>query len=506
MTANTLYPPLTHDELSSHLVNAQNTDPTSLAVGHNGDSHHPGNLSYASHEYLRDALYRVDQPLTEAVGDGGEQNHILTGQAFESLLGEVGEVSRYTKDKINDLDSAIANRDEMIGVVNDYRLKNYGSDGPLPTDILDPDRPITIADVFDYLDSRQEEIAVQLGSRTDAASLIAKHQASTTLLKGLIKIWEYERPEAKQAWADGGEPALPLDFGSEFNEHLFGGLQNQGENFRKLTEGRIRRLGNEVVDLTAIRSSRSSELGETPLDATQPTPDALPNTKAASPDVTTAVPDAERERIRKLFDSVVDYSHGQTQIRTDILTGYRPIGDGPRGAEKLADVPYQALHKMLREADWRKHPNEAISFFDNEDGSTVRFNYRFQYSSATINSGVDKGELPRYFNWVGSRPGQELAIGVNLPKSMADELMEVLRKNPTSVRDLVERMALGNNDGSLTRDAWINGNTSKQLREKNPIRPPYDGLPDNKWTISFITGMFVSGRPYFDSEQLPVAA
>jgi hypothetical protein len=212
----------------------------------------------------------------------------------------------------------------------------------------------------------------------------------------------------------------------------------------------------------------------------------------------------EQDRNAELFAQITEYAHGRTQLRTDILTGYRAIGDGPDRDESLTDIPRGIIRELEGDKDWHKHPNEAVSFLDTEDG-TVQFNYKFKYSVPSYNNGEFNGELPLYTSWAGGRSSQEVALGVNLPKPIADALQDAIRLDPASVRTLVEQLALANNDGSLTREAWEHGNTSKKLPRENPIRPPYEGLP-NDWTITMITGPLSSGRPNYTADRLRLAA
>jgi len=514
----TLQPPLTHDELRGHLLDIQSVDPTSRDPGHNGDSHHPGNISYTSHAHLQDALDRVEAPLTEAVGDEGE--HMLTSHAFEALLKDTDEVNRQAKDKINDLDSAIANRDEMISVVNDWRKKTYEPDEHIPEEALDPDRPITINDIFDYLDARQEETADRLSGRSDAALLAGRHQASTALLKNLIKIWEYEQPEAKAAWSQGSEPELPLDMGTEHNDRLFNGLHDRREEFRKLTERRVRRLGNEMLDAAGISTKRDAELGEsmegpgsvsTVFRETETADTGSPQPAIERPARSqTSQATVEQDRSAELFADVVRFAQGRTMIETNMFDGQRYMGDESHPDRSRIQIPPDVMRaETSKDGEWYEQPNEVVAFTQlTEPGGEgvgqemVRFRYQFSPTSKTsmhLRNSYDRDAYSgmRFREGMGGRDGH-LEVAVDLPASVARALQKQIEQDPSSARIIVKQLMLENNNGAVPREKI----------DDSKYYPPYDNLPRGRdgWHITLLTGEENSRGflPGYESNHLPV--
>jgi hypothetical protein len=226
---------------------------------------------------------------------------------------------------------------------------------------------------------------------------------------------------------------------------------------------------------------------------------------------------------RELFDDIVRFGKNRTQLNMDVKGGFQFIGDGPKTGGKNLVIPEHIKKELERDPDWRLHLNEAVMFSDvtepqtrtvtkerpvkgrfgfshtepfteteeipdsevpvkmrneqtGQDEPVVRFRYKFAYSVSAGNS----RELPAYKEYNGHRGGQHVLAGLDLPKSVAAKLQEQIQKDPTSVRSLVERLVLENNNGSVNEEMWRNGGQTK-----NPIRPPYENLPDD-WSIALI--------------------
>lgn len=82
----------------------------------------------------------------------------------------------------------------------------------------------------------------------------------------------------------------------------------------------------------------------------------------------------------------------------------------------------------------------------------------------------------------GGRPGNMLQVETTLSKSVASKLEVMIRENPSSVRELVRQLTLG--EGGVPEDVW-NGTRPRSASDRRPvaaIRPPYDQLPDG-WKI-----------------------
>ncbi len=112
-----------------------------------------------------------------------------------------------------------------------------------------------------------------------------------------------------------------------------------------------------------------------------------------------------------------------------------------------------------------------------QDEPAVRFRYNFGYDE----NADDLNKLPRYKEFQGGRSGQIINVSVDLPKSVATELQAQIARDPASVRTLAEKLFLENNDGRMTEEYWRSGGSAK-----NPIRPPYEKLPES-WSLGFIT-------------------
>src|SRR5690606_7231038 len=110
----------------------------------------------------------------------------------------------------------------------------------------------------------------------------------------------------------------------------------------------------------------------------------------------------------------------------------------------------------------------------------VRFRYKFQYDESAIRD----EQVPRYQAFNDSRDGQCVLVGIDLPKSLTDKLQEQMAIDPSSVRALVERLVLSNNNGNITEDYWKNGRADGS---GGRIKPPYEELPDG-WTIAVVIG------------------
>lgn len=214
-----------------------------------------------------------------------------------------------------------------------------------------------------------------------------------------------------------------------------------------------------------------------------------------------AIDDAQRSvevaRSSELMDEIVKLGKGNTLLYTDtvaVTIGYQFVGDSPKRDFSQLGVPRGLLDKF-KSRDWRDELNEVAMFSDvvegeahklirnelsGQDEPVVRFRYAFQYGNAAIGSAGD--ELPKYQEFSGGRLGQQVLVGLDLPKSVADQLQEHITDDPKSVRTLVEQLFLQNSGGKVTAESWNEGG-----KVKHPIRPPYEQLPKD-WTMAVITG------------------
>lgn len=238
----------------------------------------------------------------------------------------------------------------------------------------------------------------------------------------------------------------------------------------------------------------------------------------------------ESARNAELFDDIVRMGKNRTQLNMDVVGGFQFIGDGPKTETKKLSIPEHIKKESERNPDWRLHLNEAAMFSDvtepqiqtvtkerqvkgrfglshtetyteteeipgsdrpvmilneqtGQDEPVVRFRYQFEYSTRAINA----GELPTYKEFKGNRSGQHVLVGLDLPKSVATKLQEQTQKDPTSVRSLVEKLVLQNNNGSINEEMWQNGSGADDA-----IRPPYEKLPAD-WNIALVTATETTG-------------
>lgn len=249
--------------------------------------------------------------------------------------------------------------------------------------------------------------------------------------------------------------------------------------------------------------------------------------------------EVETARNIEIFDDIVQLGKNHTQLYADVIGGFQPIGDGPKIENKNVFIAENINKVAARNTDWRQHLNEAVMFSEvitpqtqtvtkervvkgrfglsrtetyveteaipdsnhpvlirneqtGQDEPLVRFRYQFKYSELANNS----GELPKYSEFNGYRSGQQIMVGLDLPKSIATKLQETMQEDPYSVRSLVEKLVLQNNNGAITEEYWRNGSTSG-----HPVRPPYEKLPDD-WNIALVTGAETTGYKGVLSHQI----
>lgn len=118
----------------------------------------------------------------------------------------------------------------------------------------------------------------------------------------------------------------------------------------------------------------------------------------------------------------------------------------------------------------------------------------------TITPSSEQANLYKDFN--GSRGNSMLDMTIDMSKSMAREILEVSRKNPQFIHELVDLVAL--KDMNLPEDAW---NTSSD-KNINPLRPPYEkwrqmsGGKSKMYIVekSEIADKLKNGTPDFDEK------
>lgn len=227
----------------------------------------------------------------------------------------------------------------------------------------------------------------------------------------------------------------------------------------------------------------------------------------------------------ELFDDIVTFAKNKTAINVDAKGGYQSVGDIGRVQANDLEVISQdvqteqskigfieaATFTQLQEYDqrevtvqvgWEKknrfskqvpkmgtkfedipgseHPLMIVNPDTDQKEPTVRFRYKFGYEASDMQRVYD-GELPRYQSFNDPRDGQCVRLGIDLPKSIADKLQEQMKTDPATVRTLVEKLALSNNNGNINEKYWNKGEGNGR------IKPPYELLPDD-WTIAVVTG------------------
>jgi hypothetical protein len=491
-------PPLTHDELDSHIIGVQVNDPASIYPGER-DDHHPGTLSYTSYGQIRDGIHRASEPLTEHTGEG---EHAITAATIESLIGDVDEISQITNRSIADLDQKVGSR-EIIDIVNAYRENEWREAGEAaPAEYVDPERAITVGDIFDYLDAEQMTFEAQIATRRDHDHIASLHRSSNSLIKDLVAQWYYAQPESRIAWEQGQEPALPLDFGSKHYDSLFGDLPGRHDQANKLTKSMIRRIGQEVINAAELRMARGTATVQESFVG-QPAPE-YSQTETAKPVIDSREGEVPLERTRdmEIITDVLEAARGKTQIETNMFSGQRYMGDKTNPDRSITDIPPDIIRtERQKSTDWHDNPDEVVAFttLDYPGSGTVRFRYHFAYANETdghLRSTLDRESYmeQRFTEGSGGRNGH-LEVSVDLPEEVAEELQRYLEKNPTSVRYLVEQLLLNNNDGSVPRD----------MLEDKRYYPKYDKLPPD-WRITLMTGSEEArGIVSYNTHSLPAA-
>lgn len=259
----------------------------------------------------------------------------------------------------------------------------------------------------------------------------------------------------------------------------------------------------------------------------------------------------EQARSVELLDTIVKLGKNQTLLETDIMKGFIFIGDGGKQNDRFMYM--QNLDELCKRdtkaIGWQEELNEVAMFSDvveqdtqtvttehvttgrlgrthkteststevvpgsehpklirneitGQDEPAVRFRYRFMYGIKTS----QQDGLPKYREFGGYRGGQHVHASVELPKSVADELQEQVRQNPSTARAIAEKLFLSNSDGTMTEEFWRSGREGVN----HPIRPPYEQLPTD-WTVAVVTAQETehNGRPNtlnYAIERVPINA
>jgi hypothetical protein len=289
-----------------------------------------------------------------------------------------------------------------------------------------------------------------------------------------------------------------------------------------------------VADVIREKREESLKAGETSTAASQPEQLQAESVEATrhqeaeqqrkASDEAKAREAVEQAHGAEVFDDILHFAKDKTYLYTDIK-GYTPLGDAKLKDAGRTQIPQSILQEARKSPDYRQHLNEVVMFsgltesdkrtvtrerqvkgkfgrshtetytdievvpdskhpvlIHNEqtgqDEPSIRFRYNFKYSDYM--SVDDRRALPPYQEFQGGRSGQTVQASIDLPESIANRLKTQIEQDPSSVRELVEKLFLNNHDGRITEDYWRKGGTSE-----HPIRPPYEKLPDD-WTIALI--------------------
>jgi hypothetical protein len=503
--------PLSSDELSSIVTEMQAADPTADAPGSYNDPNHPGSLSYTSYGQVNRAIHRVDVPLTESVGEG---NHVLTEEAFKALLADTKDVERLAYESINDLEQAVGDHDTLVRTVNAYERWQENDTGDASTPFEAPDseelsaedmaRPIMLSDMITYLDAKEQEFVGRLQGRGrgDNDSVTAKYRSSTRLVKDLVSQWHYGTPEARQAREDGREPGITLEFGNEHYDSMVKTVRTSHEKHTVLTQGRIRKLGNEALDAAGIRLRRQgggTEVAEAQYQSAAPQMEASQTDghPEASEETDRASDTAEQAKMAETIAEVVAAASGKTLIETNMFDGQRYMGDETHPDRTTLGIPREIIYaERNKSSDWHDKPDEivAITELTESGGELKRFRYHFEITHETnayLRSAYDSKQYSEmtFHEGGGGRIGH-LEVTADLPKPMADELERLIRgdpkaeppipPNPEIARTLVKQLLHSNHDRGLPQDVQAKIDDERYY-------PKYDKLPSD-WAITMLTG------------------
>jgi hypothetical protein len=273
----------------------------------------------------------------------------------------------------------------------------------------------------------------------------------------------------------------------------------------------------------------------------------------------------EKAHSAELLDDIVKLGKNRTRLSAKAQGGYGWRGDAPRSKQEESslylpgDLQQREIQRGNASDDRRKNFSETVMFSDiveqetrevtrtrqepgrfgkmrtveypatepipgkvnpkqmrneltGQDEPVVRFRYNFNLNAYATKK-ASGSEIPDWRGYDDTRGGQIISVSVDLPKSVTDELKKQMQNergeiDPTNARDLVEKLFLANNDGSISEKDWFKG-TERGLPDQ--IRPPYEQLPKD-WNVAIITGQETtsqSGNPTMldhKIDRLPVAA
>lgn len=466
--------PLTMFELHDHLSAeaARHTNPQSPDFA--GVSMIP--VYGQSYDYLKGRV--LDKGI-----DGNSFSEVEMRQEFR-------EFERFTDGKIDQLEGAVVDRNELFSVIDEYSARTGRSVSDMPLN----ERLITSADLMLYVDARAAEMEERLGAaagRYEHPSL-ALHRAGSTLIKNLLYEWT-PSPEARSE-AINASRMPSIEYGTQQFEEVFEFLRDRHANFKTVTKESIQRLGQEVLDAEGVRQRINlHKSGAMPVKAVAEDGDADSRAADAAKDIL-GDPEAIEAPVPKVFTDILQHSVGRRQLRANYRDGQMQMGDGRNSQEY--QVMRDAFGSEFEDSDdWHDRAIEAVTLtkVSVSDGSggpaqnMIRFRYRFRYSEDTCHNFVGQGKgkpLPDFPEYSGGRNSKGVAVAVDLPVNLANRLETQIREDPSSVRHLVKMLFLKDNprNRGLKEDDW-EGKTPG----RNPVKPPYKDLPKD-WNIFLIKG------------------
>jgi len=257
--------------------------------------------------------------------------------------------------------------------------------------------------------------------------------------------------------------------------------------------------------------------------------------------VSDAVDAVEKARGVEIFENIVRFAKEKTHLYTD-MHGYTALGDARQKDTRRPQISQDILRDSQKNRGDRQIINEAVMFSSliesdtrtvtkerqvkvgrlgrthtesyseietvpdsehpvmmhneqtGQDEPSIRFRYNFGYNDQMPVD--DRRALPAYQEFVGGRDGQTVQACIDLPESMANKLKTQIEQDPSSVRELVEKLFLNNNDGRITEEYWRKGGSVG-----HPIRPPYEKLPSD-WTIAMIDNVQEGNKKDYQVKRL----
>ena len=107
-----------------------------------------------------------------------------------------------------------------------------------------------------------------------------------------------------------------------------------------------------------------------------------------------------------------------------------------------------------------------------EDEPAVEFVYQFKSNGPKVD---------HVYPTNSGRPGNMLVVNIQLPESIAQQLVTAAKENPDVARQLAKKLTVSDRTG-ITQHDWEVGNTDQGKHFK--VEPPYDTLPKD-WTMGF---------------------